>query len=64
MMMEKNNREVLQPVLDWIAAKVEKNVARVAFSIFAFIEERDRLYVAVTLVVLGVLLYSIVGGYV
>jgi len=28
MMMEKNNREVLQPVLDWIAAKVEKNVAR------------------------------------
>jgi len=29
MMMEKNNREVLQPVLDWIAAKVEKNVARV-----------------------------------
>ena len=39
-------------------------VARVAFSIFAFIEERDRLYVAVTLIVLGVLLYSIVGGYV
>ena len=29
MMMEKNNREVLQPVLDWISAKVEKNVARV-----------------------------------
>jgi pimeloyl-ACP methyl ester carboxylesterase len=25
MMMEKNNREVLQPILDWIAAKVEKN---------------------------------------
>src|SRR5581483_4322556 len=27
MMMEKNNRAVLQPILDWIAAKVEKNVS-------------------------------------
>ncbi len=39
-------------------------VARVAFSIVAFALQRDRLYVCVTLVVLGVLLYSIVGGYV
>ena len=38
-------------------------VARVAFSIFAFALQRDHLYVAVTLVVMGVLLYSIVGGY-
>ena len=39
-------------------------VARVAFSIVAFALQRDRLYVAITLVVLAVLLYSIVGGYV
>lgn len=38
-------------------------VARVAFSIAAFALQRDGLYVAVTLVVMGVLLYSIVGGY-
>lgn len=34
-------------------------VARVAFSVFAFLREGDRLYVAVTLVVLAVLLYSL-----
>ncbi|MDX2169896.1 MAG: DUF1634 domain-containing protein [Deltaproteobacteria bacterium] len=38
-------------------------VARVAFSVFAFVEQRDPFYVGVTLVVLAVLLYSIVGGY-
>ncbi len=38
-------------------------VARVAFSIAAFALQRDGLYVTVTLVVLGVLLYSIVGAY-
>ena len=39
-------------------------VARVAFSIAAFALQRDGLYVVVTIVVLAVLLYSIVGGYV
>jgi len=39
-------------------------VARVAFSIVAFALQRDRLYVAITLIVLAVLLYSMVGGYV
>jgi uncharacterized membrane protein len=34
-------------------------VARVAFSVFAFAEERDWLYVVVTLIVLGLLLYSL-----
>jgi uncharacterized membrane protein len=34
-------------------------VVRVAFSVFAFAEERDWMYVAVTLVVLGLLLYSL-----
>jgi uncharacterized membrane protein len=34
-------------------------VARVAFSVFAFAQERDWMYVVVTLVVLGLLLYSL-----
>jgi len=37
-------------------------VARVAFSLAAFALQRDRLYVVVTLVVLGVLTFSVVGG--
>jgi uncharacterized membrane protein len=36
-------------------------VARVLFSIFAFLAQRDRTYVAITLVVAGVLLYSLFG---
>jgi uncharacterized membrane protein len=37
-------------------------VARVAFSVFAFAMQRDVLYVAVTLVVLAVLIFSLAGG--
>jgi uncharacterized membrane protein len=37
-------------------------VARVAFSVFAFALQRDRLYVVVTLAVLGVLAFSMTGG--
>ena len=37
-------------------------VARVAFSIFGFAEERDRMYVVFTLVVFSILLYSLVGS--
>jgi uncharacterized membrane protein len=37
-------------------------VARVAFSVFGFAEERDRMYVGFTLVVLAVLLYSLIGS--
>jgi uncharacterized membrane protein len=36
-------------------------VARVGFSIFGFAEERDRMYVAFTVVVFGILLYSLLG---
>lgn len=36
-------------------------VARVAFSVFAFAAERNRTYVIVTLIVLGILISSIVG---
>ncbi len=38
-------------------------VARVAFSVFAFIKQRDPFYVGVTVIVLAVLLFSILGGY-
>jgi uncharacterized membrane protein len=38
-------------------------IARVAFSVFAFAQQRDRTYVVVTLVVFGILLYSLLGGY-
>jgi uncharacterized membrane protein len=38
-------------------------VARVAFSAFAFAQQRDHIYVIVTLSVLAVLVYSLVGGY-
>jgi uncharacterized membrane protein len=36
-------------------------VARVAFSVFAFFKERDWLYVALTLLVLSVLMFSFIG---
>lgn len=36
-------------------------IARVAFSLVAFMLQRDRLYIAVTLLVLAVLLYSLLG---
>jgi uncharacterized membrane protein len=38
-------------------------VARVAFSVVAFALQGDCLYVGMTLIVLGVLLYSLIGGY-
>jgi uncharacterized membrane protein len=38
-------------------------VARVAFSFFAFLYERDWTYVLVTLLVLGLLVYSLFGGH-
>ncbi|MGC2434507.1 MAG: DUF1634 domain-containing protein [Desulfobaccales bacterium] len=37
-------------------------VVRVAFSVVAFALQRDRLYVMVTLIVLGILLFSLIGG--
>ncbi|HEX9024082.1 MAG TPA: DUF1634 domain-containing protein, partial [Geobacteraceae bacterium] len=38
-------------------------VARVAFSIFGFLRQRDYTYVVVTLIVLGSLLFSLSGGF-
>jgi uncharacterized membrane protein len=37
-------------------------VARVAFSVWGFAEEKDRLYIGFTLIVLAVLLYSLFGS--
>jgi len=37
-------------------------VARVAFSIWGFAEEHDRMYVIFTVIVLAVLLYSLLGA--
>jgi uncharacterized membrane protein len=37
-------------------------VARVAFSIFGFAEERDRMYVMFTVIVFSILLYSLIGS--
>src|ERR1035437_8524317 len=37
-------------------------IARVAFSVVRFAMERDRMYVAVTLIVLAILLYSLLGS--
>jgi uncharacterized membrane protein len=38
-------------------------VARVIFSVMAFTVQRDRIYVIVTLIVLVILLYSLVGSH-
>ncbi len=38
-------------------------IARVAFSVVAFLYERDWMYVLVTLVVLGLLFYSLLGAH-
>lgn len=37
-------------------------IARVGFSLVAFALQRDRLYVVITMVVLGLLLFSLFGG--
>ena len=37
-------------------------VARVAFSVYAFGLQRDWVYVVITLIVLGVLVFSLAGG--
>jgi len=37
-------------------------VARVIFSVIGFADERDHLYVGLTLIVLAVLLYSLIGS--
>jgi len=50
-------------ILLGIVLLIATPVARVAFSVFAFVMQRDRTYVVVTLIVLMVLLYSLTGGW-
>jgi uncharacterized membrane protein len=38
-------------------------VSRVALTVFAFIRQRDYTFIAVTLIVLGLLVYSLLSGY-
>ena len=45
-----------------ILALVATPVIRVLFSVLAFGVQRDRLYVPITLVVFGILLYGLFGG--
>ncbi|GAA0560089.1 DUF1634 domain-containing protein [Chitinophaga japonensis] len=37
-------------------------IARIVFSVLAFFIEKDYLYVGITLVVLGVIMFSMIGG--
>lgn len=39
-------------------------IARVLFAFFAFMLQRDRIYIVVTLIVLAVLAYSLAGGHI
>jgi len=55
-----HGREIIQLGLLLLIATP---VARVAFSVVAFVLERDRLYVIITLIVLAVLLFSLAGGH-
>ncbi|KOP23717.1 hypothetical protein AMR41_24625 [Hapalosiphon sp. MRB220] len=38
-------------------------VARVAFSLLAFMQQRDYIYIVITLIVLSGLIYSLLGGH-
>ncbi len=38
-------------------------IVRVIFSLFAFVQQRDRVYILVTLIVLTGLTYSLIGGH-
>ncbi len=57
--MTLNGRGIIQLGLLFLIATP---VARVIFSIFGFAEERDGLYVFFTVIVLGILLFSLVGS--
>ncbi len=46
-----------------LLALIATPIARVAFSVFAFARQRDFLYVAITLIVLAVLLFSLLGSF-
>ena len=50
-------------IIEWgLLQLIATSVARVFFSMIAFALEKDRLYVLLTLIVLVILLYSLLGG--
>jgi uncharacterized membrane protein len=50
-------------IIEWgLLLLIATPVARVLFSMIAFALEKDRLYVVLTLIVLVILLYSLLGG--
>ena len=57
--MALRSRELIQAGLLILIATP---VMRVAFSVFVFLRQRDRLYIAITLFVLAILIYSLFGG--
>lgn len=57
--MQRSGRAIIQLGLLLL---IGTPIARVIFSALAFVRERDYLYVAFTLAVLGVLLYSLLGA--
>ncbi len=38
-------------------------IARVAFSVYAFIIQKDRVYIGITILVLALLIFSLTGGH-
>ena len=54
------NRGIMQLGLLLLVATL---IARVAFSVLAFAQQHNCTYVIATLIVLAMLLYSLVGGY-
>ncbi len=54
-----NGRGIIQLGLLFLIATP---VARVIFSIWGFADERDRMYVVFTVIVLAILIFSLVGS--
>ncbi|MHB8206540.1 DUF1634 domain-containing protein [Mucilaginibacter sp.] len=46
-----------------VMALIATPVLRIAFSLFAFFVEKDKLYIVITFIVLSVMLISIFGGF-
>ena len=45
-----------------VVALIATPILRIAFSLFAFFIEKDKLYVMITFIVLSIMLFSIFGG--
>ncbi|SEL47514.1 Uncharacterized membrane protein [Chitinophaga rupis] len=54
-----HGREIIQL---GVVLLIATPIARILFSVFAFTVEKDYLYIVITLIVLGVILFSMLGG--